>query len=354
MKVQEVMNPKVLCIKEDETISQAVERMVKNRYHQLPVVNEKIEGMIFLKDIIKVKSDLTKTGVKNIVRSVPYLEKNQDVEKAIKILIESGVRALPVVENEKIVGILSEVDILEKYFEEKSIRVKDVMNKPIVLEENSSLRKAIRIMEKNNISSLPIINWEEKLVGCINIFSFAELIAKERSRIQSFKSAKEKIDFFDNPVKNFIFQPKTCEKETPISEVKDLFRKYEEIVVVENERPIGIVKPRDILSVWRTVELTELVCIGAKKEEVESVLGRSLEKWKRMGIEKVVLMIEQIGVRKKFEGKMKVVGKNINLMVSAVEYDKIFLIRNLKEVLERKIVEERNKSMALRRRVEKP
>ncbi|MEM5815262.1 MAG: CBS domain-containing protein [Candidatus Aenigmatarchaeota archaeon] len=352
MKVEELMNKNVVYINENEPISRAVETMIKNRYHQLPVINKKFEGMIFLKDILKVKSDMTKTSVKKIIKNTPLLEKDYDAEKGIKILLETGLRALPVIEKNKVVGILSEVDIITKYVKDEIIeeKVEKIMNEPITINENDSLKKAISIMEKRNISSLPIVNWEEKLVGCINIFSFAELLIKEREKIESLRSAKEKISFFKNPVKNFSFQPITCKKEEIIKNVKNLFEKKEEIIIEEKEKPIGIIKPRDILALLEKKEEIDIICSGIKKEEIENVFQRVLEKWKKLRVEKVIIMIERIGFREKFEGKIKIISRNWSFILHAVEYEKKALLKLLRDLADREIIKRKKKDLKLRKR----
>lgn len=341
MKVGDIMNRNVIFLSEEENISKAVELMAKNKIHQIPIVNKKFEGMVYIKDILKVKSDLTKTSIKKIVKKTATLEENTDLEKAIKLLLEVGERALPVLENEKVVGILSEVDIITKAIKVKDVIVENVMNVPIVIEEKESLKKAISLMEKYNISSLPIVNWEEKLVGCVNIFSFAELIAKEKESIESMKSAKEKISFFNNPVKNFSFYPKVCSKKENLEKVIPYFKECEEIVVVENEKPVGIIKPRDILALLFEKEKVPLITSGIKLEEVDPILSNSLEKWKKLGVGRVILIVEKIGAKEKYEGKIKVLFRGKTFMFSSTSYDKVSLVKELRDLVDRKIIQQK-------------
>ncbi|MEM5874981.1 MAG: CBS domain-containing protein [Candidatus Aenigmatarchaeota archaeon] len=347
MKVENIMNREIIFLSENSSISKAVELMVKNRIHQIPIINKNFDGMIYIKDILKVKSDLTKTSVRKIVKKTAHLEENYDLEKAIKILLEVGERALPVLKNGKVVGILSEVDIITKGIDVSGIKVEEIMNKPITIQESESLKKAIRIMEKYNISSLPIINWEEKLTGCINIFSFVELMAKEKGSIESLRSAKEKTSFFNNPVKNFSFNPITCKKEDEISKIVKYFENYEEIIVIEKEKPIGIIKPRDILYLFFKKEKTPLIVHGIKYEEAENILGSSLEKWNKLGVEKVLLSIEKIGTREKYEGKIKVFTKRKSFILSSFSYDKNSLLKELRDLTDRKIIQEKEKRKKL-------
>ncbi|MFH7880791.1 MAG: CBS domain-containing protein [Candidatus Aenigmatarchaeota archaeon] len=347
MKVEDVMNKNVISLNENSTISKAVELMVKNRIHQIPIINKNFEGMVYIKDIIKIKSDLSKTSVKKIIKKTFYLEENYDLEKAIKILLEVGNRALPVLKNGEVVGILSEVDIITKGIKISGIKVEEIMNKPITIEENDSLKKAIRMMEKYNISSLPIVNWEEKLVGCINIFSFAKLVSKEKESIESLKSAKEKVNFLNNPVKNFSFSPITCKKDETIENIVNYFKDYEEVIVVGDGKPIGIIKPRDILMLFFEKEKIPILTSGIKLEEVEKVFSFSLEKWKKIGVEKVAIILEKIGGKEKYEGKIKIYFKNKSFLFSSISYDKFSLLKELRDLANRKIIQEKERGKKL-------
>lgn len=354
MMVSELMNKNVIYIGKEESVSRAINIMLEKRFHQLPVVEKEYRGMIFLKNLIKTKSDPTKTKVEKYITNTPFLIPENNVSDAIKLLFETGLRALPVLKDSKIVGIVSEMDILENLNnpELKKKKAYEIMNEAIVLKEDESLKTAIRLMEKKNISSIPLINWKEELSGCVNVFTVAKLLTKEKERIESFRSAKESINFLNNPVKNFAFEPKTVEREENLEVVIKLLKECEEVIVVENKKPIGIIKPRDIVESLITKEELPIIISGIEnKEEVLKFFERIQEKWRREGIKRVIINIEKIGEREKYAGKIKAIGENNRkFLASAVSFDLQSLAKELKEKLEREILKNKEKKLERRKR----
>ena len=99
-----------------------------------------------------------------------------DVVNAFEKLMEYKISALPVVEDDKLIGIITATDvghnlILDKY--ELGTSVEEIMIKPVVtVSSEDTLQKAIEIMKEGVSSSgilnqLPVVNGD-KLVGIIS------------------------------------------------------------------------------------------------------------------------------------------------------------------------------------------
>ena len=99
-----------------------------------------------------------------------------DVVNAFEKLMEHKISALPVVEEDKLIGIITATDvghnlILDKY--ELGTSVEEIMIKPVVtVSSEDTLQKAIEIMKEGVSSSgilnqLPVVD-EDKLVGIIS------------------------------------------------------------------------------------------------------------------------------------------------------------------------------------------
>ena len=99
-----------------------------------------------------------------------------DVVNAFEKLMEHKISALPVVEEDKLIGIITATDvghnlILDKY--ELGTSVEEIMIKPVVtVSPEDTLQNAIEIMKEGVSSSgilnqLPVVD-EDKLVGIIS------------------------------------------------------------------------------------------------------------------------------------------------------------------------------------------
>jgi acetoin utilization protein AcuB len=103
------------------------------------------------------------------------------IDDALKLMRESKVRRLPVVDKKgKLVGIVAEKDLLyvspspatslsiyELHYLISKIKVQDVMTKDVItVTEYTPLEEAARIMADNKIGSLPVMR-DDRLVGIV-------------------------------------------------------------------------------------------------------------------------------------------------------------------------------------------
>ena len=117
MLVSEAMGGPVDTCAADATVVQAAQRMTDEDHGALPVTwHERLIGIITERDILKSigrgnNPELTK--VSDLMTPDPdYLEPDVTIEDAAEWMLAAGYRHLPVVENGKILGILSVKDVL--------------------------------------------------------------------------------------------------------------------------------------------------------------------------------------------------------------------------------------------------
>lgn len=117
----------------DMKISDAAELMKKEKVHRLPVLdkNGKLIGVVSEKDILKAAPSpvstlsayetnylLSKLTIKKIMSSNPVtISKDTTVEEAARLMVDEDISCLPVLENEKLVGIVSKTDMFKMLLE---------------------------------------------------------------------------------------------------------------------------------------------------------------------------------------------------------------------------------------------
>jgi len=116
-----------------------------------------------IKDILAAKSN-----------EVLTVRQEQVVHDAIKILFKNKIGALLVLdESEQLVGIISERDVLWECVDRdnllKQTPVKDVMSKDLIIGvPTDDLGYSLGIMTKNRIRHLPVLD-DDKVVGIVSI-----------------------------------------------------------------------------------------------------------------------------------------------------------------------------------------
>ncbi|WP_369048397.1 CBS domain-containing protein [Tenacibaculum sp. UWU-22] len=122
--VSDYMTTKLITFKPNQPIEDVIETLIKNKISGGPVVNEKSEliGIISEGDCIKQLSesryynmplDAKNTVEKAMVKDVETIDGNMNIFDAANKFLESKRRRFPIVENGKIVGQISQKDILK-------------------------------------------------------------------------------------------------------------------------------------------------------------------------------------------------------------------------------------------------
>ncbi|MEW6115711.1 MAG: CBS domain-containing protein [Nitrospirota bacterium] len=116
---------------------------------------------------MKVKDVLKDKGLEVIA-----IDSSATVDSAIRKMVERNIGALLIMEDGKLVGMFTERDVLKGLADHGSINklaVKDVMIKNIcVVEPDDDLEYVMTIMTKKRIRHLPVIE-QGKMVGLISI-----------------------------------------------------------------------------------------------------------------------------------------------------------------------------------------
>ncbi|AFK22037.1 IMP dehydrogenase [Pyrococcus sp. ST04] len=109
-----------------------------------------------------------------IVEDVITISPEETVEFALFLMEKHDIDGLPVVEDGKVVGIISKKDIAAR----EGKLVKDLMTKEVItVPECVDVEEALKIMIENRIDRLPVVNKEGKLVGLITM---SDLVARKK------------------------------------------------------------------------------------------------------------------------------------------------------------------------------
>jgi signal-transduction protein with cAMP-binding, CBS, and nucleotidyltransferase domain len=105
---------------------------------------------------------LTKELISN---SIPYLHKHDKVYRALQLMNDYHVLHLPIVEEEKYLGIISEEQLLH-HDEDKMLEQLPISTGGNSVQANDHFLKAIHVAVKNNLSLVPVIN-EGQMAGIV-------------------------------------------------------------------------------------------------------------------------------------------------------------------------------------------
>ncbi len=125
--------------------------------------------------------------VKDVMHSgVTWVEPDTKLKAVAKLMRDEDIGAIPVGENDRLIGMVTDRDISCRGFVEgkntEEMTARDVMSEGITYcNENEEAEDAIRIMEAKKIRRLPVMNEEKRMVGMLAIGDISQKLPQDLS-----------------------------------------------------------------------------------------------------------------------------------------------------------------------------
>jgi acetoin utilization protein AcuB len=208
MFVGKRMTKKVITVAPEDTLKRAADLLAGNRIHRLPVVREgRLVGILSDSDIrnAAVRDSFPgapaageKTVGEAMTREVITVTPWDTVEDAALVLQKKRLGALPVVEGERVVGIITKADVLGALIETLDIEGIGVRIEVFLHRDAGSIRKLVGLIGEKGIEvrSLVLAPHGDGFVAFLRLVTIDAPAAKATLRDAGFKIAELK-DFLD-------------------------------------------------------------------------------------------------------------------------------------------------------------
>jgi len=252
----ELASREYLTVREDFPVSRVMNLLERTGYLGGVVSDEKGRylGVIHVREIIRLRSDPSKTKVISISKKVPLIEPSEGPYRIAKLMLENDVRILPLKGAKGIDGVIYDTDLIRAFVERKLLKgtVRDVMTREVItLEKGESIAKAISTLLKRKISHLPITDGG-KVVGVVSTHDVAAKVTFPKIRISLGEVSGEKVKSLSLPVQNIMSTPVvTVDEGAPLNEGAALMLDKEvgSLIVTSGSpsRLVGILTRKDLL-----------------------------------------------------------------------------------------------------------
>ena len=192
-----------------------------------------------------------------MVKDVFTVPQTMQLEEVAKLMLENGIGSVPVMnDDDKMVGIVSKADFvtLASGIAFDKITVKEIMSKELItVSSTDRLFHARRQMLEAHVGRLPVVD-DGKLVGMITskdlMRAFIDFRKKVPEKYQ--KSQIKEVLVEDIMSKN----PTVVTKDMSITEVSDIIMEtgFNGLPVVEDDEVVGIITQTDILKLIEKLE----------------------------------------------------------------------------------------------------
>jgi len=240
-----------IIVSESTSISKVVGILKKEDAYEVFTQDHGMVDMVMIRDILK-SSNVATEKVGSLVLHVPNLQPRTPIAQAARLMMQYRLRALPVVEGEKLLGCVTATSIirtiptgaLEKY------RAQDIMTpNPVSLTGGDEVSKARNLMLRRRIDHLPVVE-DHKLRGVLTssqiVFSLYQPIEGVEPRAMVDEIRRR----LDPPVKSLMdTNPLTA---APSEKIANLLRKMLDMratycVISQFDEVQGIVTYRDFM-----------------------------------------------------------------------------------------------------------
>ncbi|HUV76670.1 MAG TPA: CBS and ACT domain-containing protein [Desulfobacterales bacterium] len=154
MKINSLMIPDPITITENASIQEAIELMKINSIRHLPVVakGDKLKGFITLADLKQglIPSMLGDVSLKDLIIKNPIVVRpDDDIEIAAQLIYKHKIGGMPVVQNDKLVGIITATDILRTFIDMMGFLTASSRIDLVVGDEPGGFKNVLQIINDN-------------------------------------------------------------------------------------------------------------------------------------------------------------------------------------------------------------
>jgi len=193
-----------------------------------------------------------------MTRKVLSVEANEPVERVVRTMVLDRVSGLAVQEKGEVIGEVTKRDLVKYYADNHKgeAQVSDVMTKGVkTITESHSVLNAVKIMKKHGVGRLVVMN-DKKMVGIISEGDVSMFQGKAKPTMVTFirktitglskKSSKSYPATVGELMREGVITIKEDADAAQAARIM-LDKKVGSLIVAENDAPIGMVSKTDII-----------------------------------------------------------------------------------------------------------
>ncbi len=138
-----------------------------------------------------------------MVRSPFIISPDQSVEYAAEYMQECGIRHLPVMSDDELVGIISDRDLkaVRHMAQSSLLRIDDVMKRDVyVVSLNASMNFVCKEMAVNKLGCVVVVDNDEKIAGIFTTIDALHLLSEivEEGTIEDYLEIEDDLSDFES------------------------------------------------------------------------------------------------------------------------------------------------------------
>ena len=191
-----------------------------------------------------------------MIKDVLTVPETMQLDDVAKLMLDNGIGSVPVMDDDKMVGIVSKADFvtLAVGIAFNKITVKEIMTKDLtVVSPTERLVHARRLMLESKVGRLPVVD-DENILGMVTSKDLMRAFIDFRKKVpEKYQKSQIKDVLVEDIMSS---NPVVTSKDATISEVAQIMMEtgYNGLPVVEDDKVVGIITQTDILRLIQKLE----------------------------------------------------------------------------------------------------
>ena len=266
----------------DDTASKVLGALEEAGLYEAAVSLEDSVGILTVRDMLDVDQP-AQTKIEGIWRGTGSISPEGTVLDAAEMLVRNNIRAVPVTENGRIVGVVSQVDIVNamcRVPELSGYAAKDLIRSPVwSLDTDERVSYTRRLMLERGISHVPIVE-RGKLVGDVTAKDIVHTFITPASKTTTGERVGRRTSRFPGQVIGIMDpHPLSVRQDASVLEVVCGLRdrgKGACFMVGERGEILGVLAPRELLAPLLSLRAVEELPVYIRGLEDEGFFERGV------------------------------------------------------------------------------
>lgn len=252
-EIRDLVYRSVSIFRPNDILSKVLGALKEADRYEAVVASDGSYGLITIRDLLDVDQP-SKAKVDRVWRSTGSVAPSSTVIDVAGSLVRNNVRALPVVENREVVGVISQVELISSMYgvsELNAVPAKEFIRSPVwSLDIDERIAYARRLMLEKGISHIPVVEYG-RLVGVVTAETIVHSFIIPTSRTTDGDRIEGKVPRFPGEVNGIMdIHPLTI---GPEASALDVVRGFQEqgksacFVTDARGTILGIITPRELM-----------------------------------------------------------------------------------------------------------